>query len=132
MFCPFSFRYSNKIIAKGSKINKSNKIKAFLLDILISFFEVNFVILWSNFVFGRKIITPIKAKRKYAIAVANAFVFPIMSATRKVSVKVPRSAPSMKGIAFFRLMSLATARGTSKPIVILEEKTMAVSATPRK
>ena len=45
-------------------------------------------------------------------------------------MNVPKSAPRIKGIAFLRLMRRATARGTSKLIVMLDEKTIAVSIAP--
>ncbi len=82
--------------------------------------------------FGRKIRAPTIANIAYEIAVARAVALPMMIDARKTSVNVPRSAPIMKGIAFLRLMILATARGTNNPIVILDEKRIAVRKTPMK
>ena len=45
---------------------------------------------------------------------------------------MPKSAPMIKGMAFFRFINLETAKGTSSPIVIEEEKTTAVRTTPKR
>ena len=63
---------------------------------------------------------------------AIAFMFPRkIEATNKLLV-VPKSAPSMKGMAFFRLITLATAKGTNSPMVMLEENKIAVNKNPAK
>ena len=61
-----------------------------------------------------------------------AFEFPRIIAARKMSVEVPSLAPKMKGIAFFKLIKRATARGTNNSIVMLEENTTAVKRVPIK
>ena len=82
--------------------------------------------------FGRKIIPPINPKSITVSATASEEVFPIISETKMRSVNVPRSAPKMNGIAFFRLIKRDTANGTKSPIVILDEKTIAVNVNPIK
>ena len=72
------------------------------------------------------------ANRKLIIATASALVLPIIREARKRSVNVPKSAPKIKGIAFLRLIKRATAKGTNKLIVMLEENTIAVKPTPIK
>lgn len=47
-------------------------------------------------------------------------------------MNVPNLAPRINGIAFFRLINLDTVRGTSKPIVMFEEKTAPVKIAPIK
>lgn len=96
----------------------------------INFFEVYFVSLKRKFVFGRKIIAPRTANNAYAIAVASASGLLMIIEARKTSVNVPRSAPRINGIAFFRLINLATASGTNSPIVMLDEKTSPVITAP--
>lgn len=79
---------------------------------------------------GRKIIPPIIPKSMTVSATANDDVLPIINETRIRSVNVPRSAPRMNGIAFFRLIRRETANGTRSPIVMLDEKTIAVKIIP--
>ena len=86
----------------------------------------------KGFVFGKNIIAPTIANKAYARATANAGVSLIIRAAMNVSVKVPRSAPRMKGIAFLRLKRRAIARGTRRPIVMLEENRIAVKKRPRR
>ena len=91
---------------------------------------MNFVSFLNGSIFGKKTIAPITPNNPYAIAVASARGSPIMIAAKKVSENVPKSAPRMNGIAFLRLISLATANGTKSEIVILDEKTIAVRIAP--
>ena len=56
----------------------------------------------------------------------------IINEARITSVEVPKSAPIINGMAFFRFINLETANGTSNPIVIDEEKTTAVRMTPKR
>jgi len=82
--------------------------------------------------FGKKISAPIIPKNMYANAVARERVWLKIIAARKTSVKVPSSAPMINGRAFFKLINLETARGTKRPIVMLDEKTIPVNTTPIK
>ena len=86
--------------------------------------EEYLVILNRKFVFGKKINAPNKPNKRYDKAAASASVLPVIIETKKRSVNVPKLAPRMKGIAFFKLIKRATARGTSNPMVILDEKTV--------
>jgi len=56
----------------------------------------------------------------------------IIREARITYVEVPKSAPIINGIAFFKVINLETANGTSNPIVIDEEKTTAVRMTPKR
>ena len=111
-------------------MNAIKRYTAFFLDIWINFFEVYFVTLNKKFIFGKNMIPPRTLNNKEVIAVANANVFPIIIEAKNTSVNVPKFAPRIKGIAFFKLIKRATAKGTNKPIVMLEEKTIAVNITP--
>ena len=82
--------------------------------------------------FGKKIRAPTTAKSAKAIKVARAFTFPITNDARRTSVVVPRSAPRINGIAFFKFIRRAIASGTNSPIVIPDEKSIAVRKAPRK
>ena len=82
--------------------------------------------------FGRNIIAAIIGRMKYEIEVARARGLFIMSAASKMSVEVPKSAPRIKGIVFFKLIRRELARGTKSPIVIDDENTIPVKTTPRR
>ncbi len=98
----------------------------------MTLFEVCFVSLNKNFVFGKKIAFPSRANNRKASDVANAGVLLIIRETKNVSVNVPKFAPRIKGIAFFKLIKRATANGTNNPMVMLEENTIPVNTAPVK
>jgi hypothetical protein len=75
---------------------------------------------------------PNRLNKKKIKKIDNALTFPIIIEAKKTSIVVPKLAPIIKGIAFFKFMSLATAKGTKRLIVMLEEKTIAVRKTPKK
>ena len=60
------------------------------------------------------------------------FTFPRIKEAIKRLLAVPRSAPRINGIAFFKLINRIAAKGTNRPIVMLEENKIAVNITPRK
>lgn len=56
----------------------------------------------------------------------------MINAAKRTSVKVPKSAPSINGIALLNPINLVTANGTNNPIVMLEENKIAVNKAPIK
>ena len=54
----------------------------------------------------------------------------IIKAAKKVSVKVPKFAPKINGMALFNPIKRVTANGTNNPIVILDENNTAVNNAP--
>lgn len=72
------------------------------------------------------------AKSANEIDVAIELISPIIIEARKISVVVPRSAPNIKGIAFFSVIRRETAKGTKSPIVILDENKIPVIIAPTK
>ena len=91
-----------------------------------------FVVFFNKVLFGRKIIAPKRAIIIETIAMARAGILFIIREARKMFVNDPKSAPTIKGMAFFRLIIRETANGTNKPIVTLEENTIAVRIAPIK
>ena len=82
--------------------------------------------------FGKKITAPRIANNANAKKQAIAVTFPRIKEAIKRLLAVPRSAPRINGIAFFKLINRIAAKGTNRPIVMLEENKIAVNITPRK